>query len=156
MIKKYLVPSVAIYKIITNLFRLILGIIIFSFKGDLSQLLSSLFSKELTEDANDFLFNFISVHLNIPSTKLVLLLAFILVLFSSLEIIFAVTLFFRQRIGAIGLFVISLLWIPFEILFISKFLIFHKITTLILDIIVLVILFKIIKQFQKQKVKKLK
>jgi len=154
MIKKSLIPLVAIYKIVTNLSRLIFGIMIFFYKGDLSRLLSSLFRRELTEDSNDFLFNFISLHLNIPSTKLVLLLAFILVLFSSLEIIFAILLFFRQKRGAIGLFVISLLWIPFEILFISKFLVFHKTITFILDIVVLVILFKIIKQFQNKKLKK--
>jgi len=155
-VKKYTLELIAGYKIITNLFRLILGIIILVFKCNISNMILFFSRKELAEDSKDFFFNFLSAHVHDAHVFLVFLLALVLIIFSSLEIAFSIELFMKRKRGAVGLFVVSPLWIPFEIMFISRFLLVHRITTIILDLIVLGVLLNIIMHFNKNRSQEIK
>jgi len=134
---------ISIYKLAAASIRILIGILILQFGCNLHNLIRSVLRKELIENPNDLTYSFLLGHINQPSIFLTCILALSLIIFSILEIIFAINLLYQKKSGAIGLFIITLLWIPIEILFISKFLLAPKAISITLDIIILIALFKI-------------
>lgn len=145
----YTIGLISGYKILVNSLRIILGTLIIYFRGNIRQLVLFVFKNEIKHEPGDFLFNFVYVHLKNQTPQLAILLALMLIIFSILEIIFSISLLYRKKSGAIGLFVTSFLWIPVEILFVSRFLFIHKIVAIIIDAIILLALFKIIHKFKR-------
>lgn len=146
--KNYSILIISAYKTLGALTRTLIGILILYF-GDIISLVNFVFKKEVLEDPNDLFYSFLLGHINQPSTLLALILAFSMIIFSVLEITFVTGLLLRKKWGAMGLFIISILWIPVEILFISKFLLGPRIIGVILDIMILILLFQMIMHSRK-------
>jgi uncharacterized membrane protein len=136
---------VSAYKTITNLVRIILGLTIIYFGFDIHRALRSLFSREIQVDPKDFIFSYLIGHINDVSYYLAAILAFSLIILSLAEIFFIIQLLRRKKWGAIGFLVISILWIPVELLFVSKFILVPRTITLIIEIIIIIFLFRIIR-----------
>lgn len=156
MKNNYLIKFITVYKLLINILRIITGFLIFYFKGNIDNLIFVLFRERIREDPKDILYHFLSYHITNPSKELALTLASALIVISFIEIFLTIGLFYKNKKSAIGLFIISLFWIPFEILFVSKFLFINKILTIILDIIILLALLKIISKFNKNNDHKMK
>ncbi|MFA5174068.1 MAG: hypothetical protein WC438_02710 [Candidatus Pacearchaeota archaeon] len=142
MIKvKYLAEIASIYKIIASLIRISFGIMFFYFSFNLPKIIS-----HFSEKPNKFIIlNLIAGRINPEvSFKIMYIFALSLILVSILEIIFGISMLLKKRWGAVGLFITSILWIPVELIFISKFLIIHKTISIILNMIVLYLLYRII------------
>jgi hypothetical protein len=142
--KDYSIQIISTYKFLGAFIRLLIGILILSFRGNLHNFILFIFKKEILEDPTDLFSSYLLGHIAQSSAFLTFLLALALIIFSLLEIIFAINLFLQKKSGAMGLFVISILWIPIEFLFISKFLLAPKTIGLVLDIIILILLFQMI------------
>ncbi len=147
----YLVKLISIYKIAINSLRIITGVLIFYFRGNIKNMMLSLFNIEVSEDSKDTIYNYLSLHISNPTIQLALLLGYILIIFSIFEMILSIRLLFNKKNSSLWLFVTSIIWIPVELLFISKFLFIHKTTAIILDALVLLALFKIIMAYYKKK-----
>lgn len=152
--KNYSIPIISAYKTLGGIARLSIGILILYF-GDILNLVNFAFKKEILEDPNDLFYSFLLGRINQPSVFLTYILALSMIIFSLLEIIFAINLFLQKKSGAIGLFIISILWLPIEILFISKFLLAPRMINILFEVIILILLFQMIthskKFFKKQK-----
>lgn len=146
--KNYSILIISAYKLLGALTSILMGMLILYF-GSIISLVNSVFKKEILEDPNDLFYSFLLGHINQSSKLLALILAFSLIIFSVLEITFVAGLLLRKKWGAIGLFIISVLWVPVEILFISKFLLGPRIIGVILDIIILILLFQMIMHSRK-------
>ncbi|MCX6748515.1 MAG: DUF2127 domain-containing protein [Candidatus Pacearchaeota archaeon] len=144
MQEKYLVWIASGYKLAINTLRVIFGLMIFSFSCNSQRVLERLTSRELAEDPNGFFANYFIGHINTPLLFLTCSLASILVVFSTLEIIFLIAVFRRKYWGALGFFIVSLIWLPVEILFISKFLLMPRLINLLINLIILGIFLKVI------------
>jgi hypothetical protein len=143
---KYLAEIVSVYKLLASLLRVTLGILIFNFSNRIHRIIESIIQGRIAEKKSFFILNYLVDRIN-PEVSIMLfkILAIALITISLAEIIFSIALLSRKRYGGIGLFITSILWIPVEILFISKFLITSKTIIIILDIIIIVLLFKIIR-----------
>lgn len=150
MKKNYAIELISGYKIIVASIRIILGVLILQFRGNLKELALFLFNRKLKEEPH-ILFKLVNNIINAEPINLALVLAFTLIIFSIIELIFSIGLLYRKKSSVIGLFVISLLWIPVEILFISKFLFIHKVTALIINLLISAALLKIIINFRKHR-----
>jgi len=146
--KNYSIPIISAYKLLGAFIRTLIGASILYF-GNIPKVVNFIFRKEVLEDPNDLLFGFLIGHINQTTIMLTLILASSLIIFSILEILFVTGLLFRKKWGAVGLFIISLLWLPVEILFISRFLLAPRTINIILDIIILILLFQMITHSRK-------
>ena len=90
------------------------------------------------------LIKFLTIHIRDASSGLTCILAIALIVLSLADIIFIIALIYRRKWGAIGFFIISILWIPVEILFVSKFLVIPKTLSLIIELIIIYFLYKLI------------
>ena len=144
MREKYLVWIASGYKLAINILRVIFGLMIFSFGCNSQRVLEKLTSGELREDPNGFLVNYFIGHVNTPPLFLTCSLASVLVVLSVFEIIFLIAVFRKRYWGALGFFIVSLTWLPVEILFISKFLLMPKLINLLINIVILGIFLKVI------------
>jgi hypothetical protein len=140
--EKYEVLVLSIYKIILSTLRIILGFIIIFLGFNLNRVINFLFHESV--ERKQILSNFLIYHINPTNIYLTAILAISLIILSTLEIIFSVLLLKRKEIGAAGLIVLTFLWIFLEILFISKFLLIHKTSILIINIIIILFLFRLI------------
>ncbi len=131
------VMTIAIYKFIEDFIRYILGIFLIISNFDLHKLLLYIFRKELTDNASNSFFTFAMNHMQQTPTALSKFLAIFLIFFSLLEISFLIGFIFRKKWGGIGFFLMQFLWIPVDLLIISKVLLFSKIITLLLEAIII-------------------
>lgn len=141
--KHYSIPIISIYKLLASSMGILIGTLIL-YLGSVQNIIIFLFKKETLEDQNDLFYNFLLGHINQSSNSLILILAFTMIIFSILEIIFAIGLLLRKKWGAVGLFIVSSLWLPIEILFISKVFLTPKVINIVLNLIILILLFKMI------------
>jgi len=65
------------------------------------------------------------------------ILALLLIIFAFLEIIFLIGLILRKKWGGIGFFCMQFVWVPVDLMIISKFLLFSKVITIILDLVII-------------------
>ena len=128
---------IIIYKSIEDFFRYAFGILLIVFNFSLQQLTFNLFKKELAEDHFVFFFRLVVNHTQQPPIYLVKILAVLLILFSLLEISFLIGLLLRRKWGAIGFFCMQFLWVPVDLLIISKFLLFSRVVTVILWVLII-------------------
>ena len=135
---------IIIYKSIEDFFRYAFGILLIVFNFSLQQLTFNLFKKELAEDHFVFFFRLVVNHTQQPPIYLVKILAVLLILFSLLEISFLIGLLLRRKWGAIGLFCMQFLWMPVDFLIISKFLLFSKVITIILEGVIIGFIVKLL------------
>jgi uncharacterized membrane protein (DUF2068 family) len=82
--------------------------------------------------------------IDFPSQKLACFLAISLILFSLIELVFVFALMLKRKWGALGMFILAIIWTFLEILFVSKFLVTSKITGLIINAIIMIYLYKLI------------
>ncbi len=143
IIKKEVI-LITIYKSVEDFLRYLLGIFLILFGFNLSQLTFSLFSKELAEDPNDFFSNLVINHTQQPSLFITKILVIALILFSLLEISFMIGLILRRKWGGIGFFCMQFLWVPVDLLIVSKFLLFPRIVTIILQVIIIGFMIKLL------------
>ena len=144
MQRKIIIWIISIYKILASLLRVLAGSILLYFSCSIEQASLFLFRKELLEDPADFLFRFLTGHIMQASTSLTCILASALIVLSLADIFFIIALLYRRRWGAIGFFIVSILWVPIEILFVSRFLVIPKTLALIIDFIIIYFLYKLI------------
>jgi len=144
-IRKDEIIAVSIYKFAINSLRILLALVIFNFSCDIVKLTNYVCSSRFLKPEG-FITDFLGNHIFPASPPLVFFLASVLLLFSLSELVFVVALLFRKRWGAIGFFIISILWIPVELLLISKFLLVPKLITLLIDILIIGFLFYILRK----------
>jgi len=128
---------ITIYKSADDFLRYFFGVLLILFNFNLSKLTFNLFKKELAEDPNDFWFNLVIRHTQQPPIYVAKILAFLLIFFSLLEISFLIGLILRKRWGGIGFFIMQFLWVPIDLLIISRFLLFSKIITITMEVIII-------------------
>lgn len=151
MNKDYSILLIATYKLCVNTGRIILGFLIFLAGCNLHNLLQFFFSRKIAQKlVHDSFFNLINTHLSNPGVHLVCLLAIILIVFSTIEIGLTIGLLHKKRKTVIGLLIMSILWIPVELLFITKFLLIHEIITITLDLIIIFALYRIVRKLHKK------
>jgi hypothetical protein len=138
---KSLSSLISVYKIIASVFRIFLGVFVLEFGWSPYFFIPN----RITRLDPQFFSNYIFSHFNTNiQNELILIFALSLIIISIAEIIFGVILYMKSRAGAIGLFATSILWVPIEILFISKFLVIQRTLMIILDILILAGLIEII------------
>jgi len=143
LVKKEII-IIAIYKSIEDFLRYLFGILLILFNFNIYQLTFNLFKKELAEDPNDFFFNLIVNHTQQPPLYLAKILAVVLIFFSLLEISFLIGLIFRKKWGAIGFFCMQFLWVPIDLLVVSKFLLFSRVITIVLEVVIIGFMIKLL------------
>ncbi len=136
IVRKEIIGGIAIYKFVEDFIRYLLGVFLVIFNFSLNKITLYFFRKELIQDPNDFFFNFITAHIRQVSIPLTKFLAIFLIIFSLLEISFLIGLLFRKKWGAIGFFIMQFLWVPIDLLIVSRFLLFSKIITITLEVII--------------------
>lgn len=141
---KYLAEAVSVYKILGSIFRIVIGAIILYSGFNLERIIAIVHRSRLQESTKS-LFTIFLEHIK-PDVSLILVYALVvsLIAISTLEIIFAISLLARKRIGGIGLFVTSILWIPVEILFVSKFILTSRLVILIINLLIVYSLYRIL------------
>ena len=135
---------ITIYKFSEDILRFFLGVLLILFNFDLHNAILYFFRNEIVKDPSDFLFHFLMGHIRVNSVNLAQILAFFLIIFAFLEIIFLIGLVLRKKWGGVGFFCMQFVWIPVDLLIISKFLLFSKVITIILDLIILGFMVKIL------------
>lgn len=135
---------IAIYKSVEDIFRFFLGALLVFFNFDLHNAILYFFRNELTKDPDDLFFGFLMRHVQENSVHFAQLLAVALMVFSFVEIIFLIGLLSRKKWAGIGFFCMQFLWVPVDLLIISKFLLFSKIFTFIFDVIIVWFMIKIL------------
>ena len=142
MQNKKKVLFIGIYKILINLIFLSLGIIIVTFKCNSERVISFLMRSRIIsfhEKVPEMLFH----HINLPEFGFTCFLAALILLFSSSEIFFSIAMLLKKKWGAIGLFIMSCLWIPIGLFFMSKILVLPKTIGLLIDILIVILLVRI-------------
>ncbi len=147
--EKYTIWAISGYKLIINTIRIIFGLLIFAFGCDSRRVLELLTSHEIAEDSSSFTSHFLINHINPASVIPTCSLALALVIISLLEIVFLVAIFRRKYYGAVGFFIVSLLWIPLEMFFISKFLLVSRLISLLINLVIILFFLKIILSHDK-------
>jgi len=143
MQSKKIIGVVSFYKISINMIRIILGIIILYSHLDLHKAIRIIGEHDLLN--RNFILDFLSRSVGITPIILNFILAIILIVFSILEIIFILSMLFRHRWGAVGLFITCIIWTLTEFLFVSKFLITSKLTAILINFVILYLLYNIIR-----------
>jgi len=124
--------AISIYKILEDSIRYTFGILLIIFNFSINNLTFNLFKKELAEDPNDAVFAWVTAHIRQSPMYLAKILVIALIAFSIIEIFFLIGLVLRRKWGAIGFFCMQFLWVPIDIMIISKFLLFSRVVTIIL------------------------
>lgn len=143
MIRKEAILVVFIYKLITNLIRISFALFIFNFNCSISSLVDYVSSMRCFSPTG-FTVHFLNSHIANASPQLTFILGFSLLFLSAIDLFFVIAFIFRKRWGAIGFFILAILWVPIELLFVSKFLLISNILTIIIDIVILVFLYRLI------------
>jgi len=147
--RNYLIIFISVYKFLSAFIKLLIGGLILYFRGNPLNFILFIFKKEILEDPTDLFSGYLLGHIAQPSVFLTIFLALALIIFSLSEMIFTINLFLQKKSGAIGLFVTSILWVPIEFLFISRFLLAPKTIGIVLDIVILILLFQMMAHSRK-------
>lgn len=143
--------GISIYKFVINCIRILLGSAILLFGLDLQNVIHYLFLQKGLPINGMLEKLFMSFYF--PSKSLTLILALSLIIFSLIELVFIIAMLYRRKWGAIGIFALGIVWTLIEILFVSKFLLTSKILSMVINVIILYLLYKIITShgyFKKQ------
>jgi len=138
---------VIVYKYIVNTLGFILGVILLCFRGDLIAL-SRLFDGEhiaqllINMDLRYYRFHMKEID------ALLIGFGILLVIFALLELVCTTALLYRKKWGAIGLIVVSALWLLIDIFFIIKIFTFTKFVFIIINILIIVFLVKLVHQLK--------
>ena len=140
--RKWYLGLMSGYKIAISLPRIILGLLIIFFGFNLPAVARFI----LTESAEHkgIALSYVYKHLLIPPERLIAIFALSLIILSVLEIMFSIAMMYRKKWGVEGLIVTSILWIPLEIMLVSKFFVLSKTWTIILNLIILWLLFDLL------------
>jgi uncharacterized membrane protein len=141
---KIIVFMISVYKFLINFLRISIGALLIYSGCDINRLFNTLFKEELIEDSTDLIFYYLTSHIKETSFSLTCFLALLIIFLSTLELFFIVAFIYRKKWGALGFFVISISWVPVELLFISRFLIMPKVLSLFIDFLIIVFLFKLL------------
>jgi len=133
-----------IYKSAEDLIRYALGILLIVFNFSLQKATFGIFRGEIRRETTGFWFNFFLNHTRQPPLYLAKILAVALIVFSLLEISFLIGLLLRRKWGAIGFFCMQFLWVPVDLLIISRFLLFSKIITIIIEVVIVYFMIKLL------------
>lgn len=133
-----------LYKSADDFLRYSFGVLLIIFNFNLSKLTFNLFKRELAEDPNDFWFNLVIRHTQQPPIYVAKILAVLLIFFSLLELSFLIGLILRRRWAGVGFFVMQFLWVPIDLLIVSRFLLFSKIITITLEVIIIGFMIKLL------------
>jgi len=129
--------AIAISKITLSAIRIFLGVIIIIMKFSLGEVNQFLFNRYFEGTTGHYLFNYFQQHIIAAPVSFTAILAFSLIIISSVELVYSFALLHHHKIGAKGLFVISILWIPVELLFLSQFFILSKVSSIIINVVLL-------------------
>jgi hypothetical protein len=135
---------ITIYKFSEDIMRFFLGALLILFNFDLHNAILYFFRNEIVRDPDDFLFRFLMGHVRVNSADLAHILALLLIVFALLEVIFLIGLVLRKKWGGIGFFCMQFVWVPVDLLIISKFLLFSRVVTIVLDLIILGFMIKLL------------
>jgi len=138
-----MIVGISIYKFLDDLFRFFLGTLLIIFNFDLRELTEFL-SRKVTENHLEIFFNFLTGHIRDTPLHISQFLSLSLIAFSILEVIFLISLLSRKRWGAIGLFCMQFVWVPIDLLIISKLFLLSKIITGVLWAIILGFMIKLL------------
>lgn len=138
------ITALVIYKLFVNFLRISLSIIILSFGLNLDRITRFFFGSHIIYNPDHKIINYLVELVHFPSRTLTLILALSVLTISVIELLFVFGLALRRRWAAVGLLVIAILWIPVELLFISKFLTVSKLISLVIDFIIIFFLARLL------------
>lgn len=142
-IQKDMIVGISIYKFIDDLSRCFLGLLLIIFNFDLRKLTEFL-SRKVTENHLEMFFNFLTGHIRPIALHISQFLAVSLIFLSVLEVSFLIGLLSRKKWGAIGLFCMQFVWVPIDLLIVSRLFLFSKIIMVILWVIILGFMIKLL------------
>jgi len=141
MDRKPAILFISVYKFSINFARIILGLFLFNFKCNIPNIQDYILG---INEIPIFITRLIDKHVAHAPPPLTCLLASLIIILSAIELVFVTSFLLRRRWGAIGFLVISVLWIPVELLVVSQFLAVSKILAIIIDIIIIYFLYRVI------------
>lgn len=143
VIQKDMIVGISIYKFFDDLIRCFLGLLLVIFNFDLRELTEFL-SRKVTENHLEILFNFLNGHIRPIALHTSQFLAISLILLSVSEVLFLTGLLARKKWGAIGMFIMQFVWVPIDLLIVSKLFLFSKIIMVTLWLIILGFMIKLL------------
>lgn len=148
---KYVEEIIVSYKALISFFKIYLACVVIYFQGSLVHAFSVIASHKLRYSTDDFLIipSDWAKYLIENTHFITYFVAFAIIILSLLEIYFAILILMRKPLGEPGLLYTSIVWVPFEILFVSKFLLFHRGVLFFINLIIIFLLYKIIKAKKK-------
>jgi len=145
---------VSVYKIFMNLLRISLVALLFLSDCNVEKLIDFLSGVEIIKGPVCLLAGHLTPYIREVSHSFMYIFLLVVVIFSTIELFFAIQLLLRKESGAIGLFVMSILWTPVELVFFSEFFILRRLVISLIDIVIILLLFRMIlhprKYFQEK------
>ena len=148
---KYVEEIIASYKVLISLLKIFLASVVIYFHGSLNHAFSFIASHRIRYGFDEF---FIipsdwAKYLIENAHFITYFVASAVIILSFFEIYFSLLILMKKPLGEPGLLYTSIVWVPFEILFVSKFLLFHRGVLFFMNLIIIFLLYKIIKAKKK-------
>ena len=148
--EKISVYTVIAYKVAINIARIIIGSLILFFGANIKEAAFQLWGNTFARDTLSLFLVYITRNIKDTPTYLTIMLALALIIFSLIELFFIVKLIMHRRVGAIGLLILSVLWTFVEILFVSRFLAIHFFTGMLINLAIILLLLKILRDWHNE------
>jgi len=133
-----------IYKTFDDIIRYSFGLLLILFNFSLQKATFGVFKKEIDEGSTGFWFMLILNHTRAPPIYLAKILTVALIVFSLLELFFLIGLLLRRKWGAIGFFCIQFVWVPIDLLIVSKFILLSNIITILIELVIISFMIRLI------------
>ena len=143
---KFVEEIIASYKVLISLLKIFLASVVIYFHGSLIGAFSFIANHRIRYGVDDFFIipNDWARYL-IENTHLITyFVASAIIILSLFEIYFSLLILMKKPLGEQGLFYTSIVWVPFEILLVSKFLLFHRGLLFFINLMIIFLLYKII------------
>jgi len=134
---KAVIYAIAAYKVLVNLIFGILGIMILRFSCNLERLEEFIILSGLVNPENGIFIRDIIPHVNVTHFGIACFFSISLIVFAFLEIFFTIMMLKKKRWGAIGLSIVSSIWILLSFFFAEELLVFSTKIGVLVDITII-------------------
>jgi hypothetical protein len=131
---KTVIYTIAAYKLLVNLIFGIFGVVILKFGCNLERLEEFILLSGLVNPETGIFVRDIVPHVNVTHLGIACFFSVFLVFFAFLEIFFTIMMLKKKRWGAIGLSIVSSVWILLSFFFAKELLVFSTKIGLLVDI----------------------
>jgi hypothetical protein len=134
---KAVIYAIVAYKLLVNIIFGIFGIAILRFSCDLERLAEFIILSGMVKPENGIFVKDIVPHVNVTHFGIACFFSLCLIVFAFLEIFFTIMMLKKKRWGAIGLSIVSSIWILLSFFFARELLVFSTKIGLMVDIAII-------------------